>query len=379
MATLFVTGMQRSGTTLLDKLLCNHPEISLLSQPFPLLFVEAKRRFLRLLGEAGGRYPLGDLFLETRYGEGDLHAFLRGLSLGASDLRAVFEEMAGFSGQYTRFTPERREEALDGIHPGDLASILGQLYRSLASRANARWFGGKETLWEELLPFLLGRGVTCLLILRDPRGVLASLNHGGGLGYGGRLKPTLFNLRNWRKSVAFALHLESHPRFLWLRYEDLVARPGESLDRIAALLGIEPFPAELFADGIRDQDGRRWEGNSSHGAQRGIDPSSAHRHQKLLPPEVARYAEAACWPELRWLGHPAGLGWAEVREALRSFADPYEEIRPELRGYGADPERTSEELRRHELLTGDGRDEAEIRRFFLFPDVFHRLRERVPA
>jgi hypothetical protein len=96
---------------------------------------------------------------------------------------------------------------------------------------DAAYVGGKETLWEEMLPFLLERGAAGVIILRDPRDVLASLNHGRGAEYGGRLKPTLFNIRNWRKSAAFALHLERHPRFLWLRYEDLVTRPREVLDR----------------------------------------------------------------------------------------------------------------------------------------------------
>jgi Sulfotransferase family len=51
--TLFVTGMQRSGTTLLEKLLHAHPELSVLSQPFPLLFVEVKRAFLESIGPSG--------------------------------------------------------------------------------------------------------------------------------------------------------------------------------------------------------------------------------------------------------------------------------------------------------------------------------------
>jgi len=378
MKPIFVTGMQRSGTTLLEKLLCNHPRISLLSQPFPLLFVAVKRRFLRLFGEAGIRYPLGDLFLEARYGEEDLRGFLKGLSLGAPDMRALFEEMAGFSGQYTRFAPELCAEVLEHLEPGDLASLLAQLYRSLAHNPGADWCGGKETLWEELLPFLLERGFSCLVILRDPRGVLASLNLGGGLAYGGGLKPTLFNVRNWRKSVAFAFHLESHPRFLSLRYEDLIARPRESLDRITGFLGLEPFTEELFAGGIRGQDGELWAGNSSHRAQSGIDPSSAGSHRELLPPGVGRYLEATCWPELRCLGYPAALEWAEVPEVIRAFADPYEVVRPELRGYAADPARAAEELRRCELLRGGG-EGTQVRPFFLFEDVFSRLREGLPA
>ena len=66
---LFVTGAQRSGTTLLEKVLASQPGISMLSQPFPLLFVEVKRAFLRSLGN-DDPYPLGHLFRERRYTRG---------------------------------------------------------------------------------------------------------------------------------------------------------------------------------------------------------------------------------------------------------------------------------------------------------------------
>jgi hypothetical protein len=366
---------------LIEKLLCNHPRISLLSQPFPLLFVEVKRRFLRLLGEAHARYPLGNLFLETRYGERDLHRFLADQSLDATDLRAVLAEMADFSGQYTRFAPERLAETLRRLEPGDLASVLAQLYGSLAHKPGADRLGGKETLWEELLPFLLDRGFAGLVIVRDPRDVLASLNHGRGPQYGGRLKPTLFNVRNWRKSAAFVLHLRNRPGFFWLRFEDLIARPREVLDRIAGFLGVERFAEELLEGTIRDQDGLPWEGNSSHQVRRGIDPLAAARYREILPAEVARYVEAACWPELRSLGYPVDLDWDEIPDVIRGFTDPYGMDRPELSGFASEPmsrtSRTAEELRRHELLRGGDGDEAGP--FFLFEDVFRQLREALLA
>jgi hypothetical protein len=368
--------MQRSGTTLLDKLLDNHRRLSLLSQPFPLLFVEVKRRFLRQLEAAEVSYPLGDLFLEDRYREEDLRRFLDGFVISRADLRELCDS-SDYSGQYTRFSPERLDQAVRRIEPGNAARVLAQLYRWLAADEDADWFGGKETLWEEILPFLLEHGFAAVLILRDPRDVLASLNHGRGPDYAGRLKPTLFNLRNWRKSVAYALHLEQHPRFLWLRYEDLVHRPAESLARITELLKVEPF-AEVSTRGpIRGQDGQPWTGNSSHTVQVGIDSGSVGRHQELLPPGVARYVEAASWPELRCLGYRVELEWAQIPTTLRDFVDPYPVVRPELLGYAGAPARREEELHRHELLLRGGADGT--RAYFLFEDVYERLRRVLPG
>ncbi|HSF42647.1 MAG TPA: sulfotransferase [Thermoanaerobaculia bacterium] len=372
--TLFVTGMQRSGTTLLEKLLASHPEISVLSQPFPLLFVEAKRAFLRdFLGESPA-YPLGPLFGEERYTPSDLARFLAGWRPGLAQVREVFAALEGFSGQYTRFPPAELEAALAELTPGDLMHAVSHLYRALSGSPEARVHGGKETICEELLPFLLGRGCRGIVILRDPRDVLASLNHGRGREHGGRLKPTLYNLRNWRKSVAFALHLEPHPLFARVRYEDLVARPAEALAPLAGFLGVPPFEEDLFASGIRDRDGRIWEGNSSHGALHGVSAAPVGAWREVLPPGVARFVEAACYPELVRLGYPVSLAWEEVPGVLASFEDPYGLEREDLAEH-AGPAALSRELSRLELLPRPA--SAASRPAFLFEDVHDALRAAV--
>lgn len=374
LSTLLVTGMQRSGTTLLEKLLTCHPQISLLSQPFPFLFLEAKREFFRRRGWEISAYPLGPLFVESRYGEKDLLKHLESWQVDAAALRKVFAAMEGFSGQYTRFDPVDLERVLGRLVPDELAVVLSYLYHAL-SDGGAALCGGKETLCEEFLPYLLHRGYRSVVILRDPRDVLASLNHGRGRDYAGHLKPTLFNLRNWRKSVAFALHLEGHPRFAWIRYEDLTSRPLELLDRIAPVLGVDSFPSDLLAGGIRDQDGQAWTGNSSHVVQNGISSASVGIHEAILPRGVARFVEAACYPELRHLGYPVSLEWDEVTEVLRSFQDPYALEREDLAEYADPAALATQEEQRMELLAGPA-SEAD-RPYFLFSDVQGVLRQAV--
>lgn len=375
---LFVTGMQRSGTTLLEKLFGNHPELSVLSQPFPLLYVEAKRAFLRETGEPDTPYPLGHLFLETRAGRADLAAFLDRHRTTPEQLRELFARMAGYSGQYTRFTAEQLDDAFDRLPAeGGFFDTVAGLYRALAQRPGARLCGGKETLCEEYLPYLLDRGGRCVVILRDPRDVLASLNYGRGPEYGGRLKPTLFNLRNWRKSVAFALHLEGHPGFRWLRYEDLVTDPLAALQRIAEALGFAPIPHDLVQGELRDPSGQAWSGNSSHEAYRRVSPASVGVYRRLLPPEVSSFVEAACLPEMRLLAYDTSVDAADAPRILHGFEEPYDIRREGMDQDVAGPASAGREVRRLELLLEPPGPATAP--YFLFERAHARLREAVPG
>jgi hypothetical protein len=375
-ATLFVTGMQRSGTTLVEKLLSSHPEISLLSQPFPKLFIEAKRAFLRRHPGPGDIYPLGDLFLESRYEPGDFARFLETFDLDDPTMLALFASMEGYSGQYTRIHRSAVEQLLSEISGQPFVPLLRLLYRRLAARPSASLVGGKEVICEEFLPALVAGGLGALVIVRDPRDVLASLNHGRGPEHGGRLKPTLLNLRNWRKSVAHVLALAGTPGFAWLRYEDLVDDPGTQLDVLTRAYGLRPFGGSPAASDLRDQEGRSWRGNSSHAVHVAVDNSSVGIFHDLLPSEVIDFAEAACWPELRWLGYRLRLESRDVPGRLREFHDPYPLERPELAGY-LQAARTNEEIRRFELLREP--ESTATRPWFLLAGVHQRLQAAIPG
>jgi hypothetical protein len=183
--------------------------------------------------------------------------------------------------------------------------------------------------------------------------------------YGGAPKPTLFNIRQWRKSVAVALHLQHHPGLLSLRYEDLVAEPRSVLLRIASFLEIRRFEAPLGR--LRDQQGRRWRSNSSHGEYDRVTSASVGRHRDVLPEEVRRFVEATCRPELDRLGYSCELPPQETEHVLRTFRDPYRVEREELRDYLPSARTIADELERIAALEEGG---AVIEReYFLYDDV----------
>ena len=362
--SLFLTGMQRSGTTLLEKLVARHPDTSILSQPFPLLFVEAKRSFMRELGREDERYPLGHLFREDQYNQEDFDHHLSQLRFDHTRLAAVFDRMQTFSGQYTRFDAARLQQVYSRLQATGFAELLERLFEELSPAPEKPVKGSKETICEEFLPYLLDRGWRCVLILRDPRDVVASLYHGRGQEFGGQLKPTLFNVRNWRKSVAYALQLEGRPGFLCLRYEDVVADPAAAMHRITESCGMVPYDYE----GLHG-----WTGNSSHGERSGVSTESIGAYQRVLPINVTRYIEATCLPEMRLLGYPSGIGTGEAMPVIRDFDEPYQIRRDGIAGDVADPANAAVEAGRLERLAE--RTAADSKAWFLFDRAHDRLRE----
>lgn len=334
---IFVTGGLRSGTTLLANLL------GVLEQPFPLLFIEAKRAFLRECGVPRDDYPIGHGFHDGDPGAEALDLFLRRWRTSPEELERLFDAMRSYSGQKRRFTAGELQRALASITADDdFAAVCAKLVQSAGS------IGSKEVFCEEFLPHLLGRGARCVLIVRDPRDVLASLNHGRGREFAGELRPTLFNVRSWRKSVAFALAMENHPRFVRCRYEDLVSDPVSVLSAVARALAIEPVsvPAE-----IRDSKGEVWRGNSSHGEHRGIGTSSIGSHRDVLPAEVAAFVEATCLPELQRLGYSTTMTLPDAIRTIESFADPYKTTRSGMEGDAMTPANARLEVERLQSVT----------------------------
>jgi hypothetical protein len=143
----------------------------------------------------------------------------------------------------------------------------------------------------------------------------------------------------------------------------------------AAALGIDPFTEELLLRGVRDASGAPWTGNSSHARHEGISDASVGAYRALLPPEVAAYVEAACYPELRRLKYSCSVSWPDVPAVLRAFREPYESSREGLAGYSEESAHVEAEVRRTELLGAPA--SATSRPYFLFDDVHDRLREAV--
>ncbi|MFH0945094.1 MAG: sulfotransferase [Planctomycetota bacterium] len=373
---LLVTGYLRSGTTLLEKLLHAHDQVSVGAQPAPLLFVRLKELFLEERGLEAAEYPLNHLFLEDRYRKEEFELFLRERTVTVRELLAVLERLKPYSGWKT----PALERHWSRLRPGPLIDLLRQLTSILSElhrKPGASVRGAKEVLCEEFIPYLLRAGAKVVLVVRDVRDVIASLTSGRSAEFVGRSVPTLYAIRRWRMSVAFGLAHEHQERFLLVRYEDLVRRFSPTLLRLTGFLGLPPFQEDAFEQGIFDQSGALWKGNSSFGEFKVVDDRSIGSYQRVLPEECLRFVELLAGPELRALGYlpRANPDPDQVARIAATFNEPVpctrEQFTPD---YSTDSVRVEQERARLEALVS-GLPTHAIPAWFVYDAAYERLRE----
>ena len=316
---LFITGMVRSGTTLLDKILDSHEQVSLFSQPFPFLFRLAKSKFFKQINYPETYYSLNNLFNERYYKPELFLEYLRKDKIEKSEIDTVLSEMKGWSGQLTKI--KNSNKLTKGFKSSDFINTFKYLLNGLNLNKNIEVLGSKEVLTEEFIPIFLENDIKIIIIIRDPRDVYSSINNGKGSEYTGSKRPTLFHLRNWRKTIAIANTFKKHKNCLVLKYEDLIEDQSKTLNEICSFLNISVYPAEHFSNGIKNQEGEFWQGNSSTGILNGIDSSNRGKFKNHLSDNTIAYIEKVCRPEMLTYNYSFHINKNDI--VLKDFVEPY--------------------------------------------------------
>lgn len=368
---LLVTGMMRSGTSLVQALLDGLPEAVVAYQPFHQFLVDVKQLFLDEHGIATA-LPLdeGDPAHAAR--RDAFTAWLGSRRFARGEAGALFERATagkggGFPGLALPAPP-------DGAGFFDLLLLLLSALPADASRA--RYLGHKEILCEEFVPAFVAAGMRCTLVLRDPRAVVTSAAHGRYRDMVGDRYPVTMMIRIWRKSAAYWLRYRGHPQVLCLRYEDVASEPRGSMRLACEWFGIAPATsADAGATPLRDARGRPWRGNSSFGDLPGVDASSIARWRDLMGEAEARYVAACCRHEMLAAGYETP-GDLRVRD-IEDFEEAADGVRP---AYLA-RHRLDEAVRRAEIerFLLPGAADAAYRTHFLFPEAVaaHRAADAV--
>lgn len=204
---IFLGGADRSGIGLLGEILECHPDVSM-------------TRRTNFWPYYAGRFA--DLSTEG--------ALDRCLSVLAADSR-MDPLTSGVASSMIDF----------GEEPADFVNLFGRLQHLRMHRMGAgRWgdksLGSERYASELLAAYPLARFVH---VVRDPRDRVASVKHHRGLSRGGIPAAALAGADSMRHAET---NRRSHAgRYEVVRYEDLVAEPEATLERVAAFLGL-PSP-----------------------------------------------------------------------------------------------------------------------------------------
>jgi hypothetical protein len=362
MNKFFITGVYRSGTTLLEKLIGTDLSVSLFSQPCAPLFFQAKNKIYSKLG-LQKTFPIDPSFPDPGYSWDKMYELLASETFTKEDLLLVFKDIKSYHGILTAEAAQLENK----IKEGNFLSVFSQILEQL-NEEKKPYVGSKEILCEEFTPCLIRNGIKTIIIIRDPRDMICSLNFGKGAEFTGLIRPLLYSLRLWRKSIAFSILNSPSSDFKMLRYEDLVSDQGAVMDDIFGFLGLKPRKDISFSD--------TWKGNSSFGELNGISDSSVGNYKKMLDENTLTYIENLCRPEMNWAGYYPVNNKLHI-EFIRSYKEPFKVNHRNFKSdYSSDPMNIMDEILRIKLL----REKKVIRTeeqnsFFLFPEVYHQLKE----
>lgn len=122
-------------------------------------------------------------------------------------------------------------------------------------------FSSKEIISEAFLPYLLKENFKCISIIRNPVEVLLSAQRTTEIG---PTKPSYWHLLMWKRSSAFLFHLRKSKNHKILRFENLTLKTVETCKEICDWLEI-PFYSGKCKN-LKDESGKPWEINAAEGS-----------------------------------------------------------------------------------------------------------------
>lgn len=310
---LFTTGMFRSGTTLLARMLNSHSNIVLAADVL-LEFIKSFRNELYLQNGVlinKLNRPLEDHFKSNFH---NLKKILEEKNFDLTIKHTNLTELTERTRQFSTTSSELFGKNLKAFEGKKFSDILYQLLKNIDTtygKKNASVLGFKS-VWSEqyVAPFLnqFPKKGKALFIIRDPRAVFAS-----NFVKPSHLYPIEFLTKQWRKSVVFAtLYSKIIPNLtekcLIIKYEDLVSKSNTTVKKITDFLNLD-FEEDMLNPSLyKNGKNKQWIQNTSHGiSHQQLTTSSVEKWKDIFDEKTQRFIEYSCFPEMQLMGYKTNL------------------------------------------------------------------------
>jgi len=327
MNKLFITGMIRSGTTLLERMLNSHSEIVSVSEPFRPFY----NLFYSIISQQAGidsqdYEPIGDFFADGL----KINAFkiLQNTTFDRDfpdDKReSLLQQIKGFLSKFSEKNIVNNLECIKGKSFKDVLDNLMLHIIKYYANGNEKYIGTKE-IW--IMPFipLLARTYPesrFIIIMRDPRGVIASKNSQKN-----RKNPWLYLARMWRE-LAILTWIYSNDKFLKERiyvisYEKMIKKPETHARKLCKFLNVEYDEAMIKPERFKWLDGSKWLQNSTFDKKEtGFNTSSIDVWKRKLDRIEIEYIEKLCFCEMMLWGYRSYTRTTEYDLKGKLLLDP---------------------------------------------------------
>ena len=319
MKHLFITGIFRTGTSLITAALNAHNNIFVGWQPYLSFFKACRNKFFSEIVKKNidPDYPMGILHVENDYERELMSNIFDIIDFSQSEVNEILNDIKQYllaheKEMNKKMKPKVLVNYLDAIQKGTAGEVFVQLLTrlSLVSREMnddpTEIIGIKETFCEEFIEPILNYWRLrpfVIHVIRDLRAVVASRNYGKYFMETGTKYPLLFIIKSWKRSVAYHQFNRQKSRYMMIQYEDFVHNFEAIAKALCAMLDIRYSEKMIDVNKYHDREGNKWQPNTSFERLSRIDRASIDTWRSVLSPQEIEVIEFFCQKEMRDLGY----------------------------------------------------------------------------
>jgi len=310
MRIIIVTGLYRSGTTFLQKILDAHHKITIINQGvfdfFKLL--DNEYHYINSLNKS---LAVG---VDLKFQEQKYKRIFEDIYLSEEKIETLLLEIEkhidsdGLKNNFKTLPTKSLIIALKAhLTPGKAKHVFEQIMLAIKDYredGSTTILGFKELNLEqfsEALFYSFGDKIRIVQIVRDPRAILSSRNYGSYLREGGAKNkhPLLFILKMWKIQLLYRDYLiEGYNNFYSLFYENLVSDTEREVELLCNFIGVEYDKNMIDANNFKNEEGGKWKPNTSFKTEDRISRRFLDQWKDKVPNDALGAFEFLCHREL---------------------------------------------------------------------------------